>query len=79
MGGDRRLTFGALPTEYGSVSSVKEAAQAVIERLRDDATWDDLMYELYVKQKIEQGIADVEAQRVVPHDRVKAELLHGES
>ena len=59
--------------------SVKEAAQAVIERLRDDATWDDLMYELYVKQKIEQGIADVEAQRVVPHDRAKAELLDSES
>ncbi len=61
------------------MSSVKEAAQAVIERLRDDATWDDLMYELYVKQKIEQGIADVEAQRVVPHDRVKAELPDSES
>jgi predicted transcriptional regulator len=61
------------------MSSVKEAAQAVIERLREDATWDDLMYELYVKQKIEQGIADVEAQRVVPHDRVKAELLDSES
>ncbi len=37
------------------------------------------MYELYVKQKIEQGIADVEAQRVVPHDRVKTELLGSES
>ena len=61
------------------MSSVKEAAQAVIERLRDDATWGDLMYELYVKQKIEQGIADVEAQRVVPHDRVKTELLGSES
>lgn len=61
------------------MSSVKEAAQEVIERLRDDATWDDLMYELYVKQKIEHGIADVEARRVVPHDRVKSELLDGES
>ena len=61
------------------MSSVKEAAQAVVERLRDDATWDDLMYELYVKQKIEQGIADVEAQRVVSHDRVRAELLDSES
>ena len=59
--------------------SVKEAAQAVVERLRDDATWDDLTYELYVKQKIEQGIADVEAQRIVPHERVKAELLGSES
>ena len=61
------------------MSSVKEAARDVIERLRDDATWDDLMYELYVKQKIEQGIADVEAQRVVPHERVRTELLDRDS
>ena len=51
----------------------------MIERLRDDASWDDLMYELYVKQKIEQGIADVEAQRVIPHERIRAELLERES
>ena len=61
------------------MSSVKEAAQEVIERLRDDATWDDLMYELSVKQKIEQGIADVEIRRVVPHERVKTELLGSEN
>ncbi|MDE0449907.1 MAG: hypothetical protein OXH96_24845 [Spirochaetaceae bacterium] len=61
------------------MSSVKEAARDVIERLRDDASWDDLMYELYVKQKIEQGIADVEAQRVIPHERIRAELLERES
>ena len=61
------------------MSSVKEAARDVIERLRDDATWDDLMYELYVKQKIDQGIADVEAQRVIPHERVRAELVERES
>ena len=61
------------------MSSVKEAARDVVERLCDDATWDDLMYELYVKQKIEQGIADVEAQRVVPHERVRTELLDRDS
>ena len=61
------------------MSSVKEAARDVVERLRDDATWDDLMYELYVKQKIEQGIADVKAQRVVPHERVRTELLDRDS
>ena len=37
------------------------------------------MDELYVRRKIEQGIADVKARRVVPHGRVKAELLDGES
>ena len=60
------------------MSSVKEAAQAIIVQLPDEATWDDLMYELYVKQKIETGLADIEAGRTVAHEDVKAELLGDE-
>ena len=33
------------------------------------------MYELYVKQKIEQGLADVRAGNTIPHDQVRAEFL----
>ena len=57
------------------MSSAKEAAREIIERLPDRATWDDIMYELYVKQKIEEGLADIEAGRTIPHEQVKAELL----
>jgi predicted transcriptional regulator len=55
--------------------SAKDAARQIIERLPEQATWDDIMYELYVKQKIEEGLADIEASRTVPHEEVKAELL----
>ena len=55
--------------------SAKELARRIIEQLPEQATWDDIMYELYVKQKIEEGLADVEAGRTVPHEEVKAELL----
>ena len=55
--------------------SAKEAARQVIDRLSDRASWADIMYELYVKQKIEEGLADIDAGRTVPHERVKAELL----
>ena len=58
--------------------SVKEAARQIIEHLPENATWDELMYELYVKQKIEQGLADVETGRTVSHDQVKTELLGNE-
>ncbi|MCP4327476.1 MAG: hypothetical protein GY791_03460 [Alphaproteobacteria bacterium] len=54
--------------------SAKDAARRVIDQLPDQATWDDIMYELYAKQKIEAGMADIEAGRTVPHDEVKAEL-----
>lgn len=58
--------------------SVKQSAREVIDSLPDQATWDDLMYEFYAKQKIDQGLADIEAGRTVPHEEVKAELLADE-
>lgn len=38
------------------MSAIKEEARKVIEDLPEDATWDDLMYKLYVRQKIEAGL-----------------------
>ena len=55
-------------------SNAKAHAREIIERLPDDASWDDVMYELYVREAIDAGLADVEAGRTVPHDKVKATL-----
>jgi hypothetical protein len=38
--------------------SVKEKAHRLLDRLPDKATWDDLMYQIYVRQTIEGGIKD---------------------
>lgn len=55
--------------------TAKDAAREVIDRLPDQATWDDIAYELYVKEKIEQGLADAAAGRTVPHAALKRDLL----
>ena len=34
----------------------KDEAKKLIEKLPDTATWDDIMYELYVKKKIAAGL-----------------------
>jgi len=57
------------------MQTAKQAAREIIDRLSDQATWDEIMYELYVKEKIEEGLADIDAGRTIPHERVKAELL----
>ena len=57
------------------MATPKQAAKELIEHLPDQASWNDIMYELYVKQKIEEGLADIEAGRTTPHEQVKAELL----
>lgn len=57
------------------MQTAKQAAQQIIDHVSDQASWDDIMYELYVKQKIETGLNDVEAGRVVSHEEAKTRLL----
>jgi len=53
-------------------ASVKKEAHRLVEDLPEDATWDDLMYRIYVRQAIEAGLRDAEAGRVVEVDEVRA-------
>ena len=54
--------------------SAKDAARQIIEQLPEQATWDDIMYEFYVKQKIEAGLLDLQEGRVVSQAEVKQRL-----
>ncbi len=51
--------------------SVKQQAEKLVRELPEQAGWDDLMYEIYVCQKIEQGLAAAAAGRVLTHEEVK--------
>ena len=57
------------------MATAKEAARSIINNLPDQATWDDIMYELYVKEKIEQGLKASEEGRTLPHEEAKRWLL----
>ena len=57
-----------------SDSSAKSRAREVIDRLPDAASWDDVMYELYVREAIDAGLADVQAGRTVPQAEVRTRL-----
>lgn len=39
----------------------KEEAHKLIDQLPDNATWDDLMHEIYVREAIERGLEDSKA------------------
>lgn len=53
---------------------IKEEAHQLVDRLDDAATWDDLMYQIYVRQSIEAGLADSAAGRTVPVEQVRAQF-----
>lgn len=53
------------------MSPIKEEAKKLIDKMPDQATWDDIMYEFYVKKKIEIGLKAAEEGRVTSHEEVK--------
>jgi hypothetical protein len=59
----------------GNVSGVKQEAQKMIDRLPDEISWDDIIYQIYVKKKIERGMKAAQEGRVVAHEEVKKRFL----
>jgi predicted transcriptional regulator len=55
-------------------SSVKSEAHRLVDELPENATWDDLMYRIYVRQAIEAGVEDSRAGRVIPDEEVWKEF-----
>jgi len=52
-------------------SNIKSEVHRLIDALPHDATWDDVMYGIYVRQCIDAGVADADAGRVVDVDEVR--------
>jgi predicted transcriptional regulator len=56
------------------METAKEQVQHILAMLPEDASLEDIQYHIYVRQKIEQGLADVEAGRVISHAEVQQHL-----
>ncbi|MEM9541915.1 MAG: hypothetical protein AAGA60_20760 [Cyanobacteria bacterium P01_E01_bin.42] len=51
--------------------NLKEEAHRLIDRLPDNSTWEDLMYEIYVRQVVESGLADSREGKLTPVEDVR--------
>ena len=45
-------------------ATLKEEAHRIVDQLPENASWEDLVYRIYVRQSLEAGIKDAEADRV---------------
>ena len=55
-------------------ANVREAVLDIAKKLPDDCSWEDVMYQVYVRQKIQAGLDDAENGRVVSDEEVFAEF-----
>jgi len=57
------------------MSISKEEEKNLLEKLPDHASWGDIMYEFYVKEKITTSMKAAENGKVISHDEVKKRFL----
>ncbi|TET24853.1 MAG: hypothetical protein E3J76_02305 [Candidatus Aminicenantes bacterium] len=55
-------------------SNIKEEAHRLLDDLPESATWDELMYKIYVRQAIEAGLEDSDAGRTIDVKEVRAKF-----
>ena len=54
--------------------TIKDQARHLVEKLSEDASWDDVMYQVYVRQSIEAGLKDCREGRTVSTEEVRRRL-----
>lgn len=54
---------------------LKKEMVNLLDGLPDDADWNDVMYSIYVRQSIEDGLEDSKKGNVVDHSVIKERFL----
>ena len=52
-----------------AVLPAKEQIRQLLERIPDDASFEDIQYHIYVREKIERGMKDVEEGRLLTEEQ----------
>lgn len=56
------------------MSTAKEQVRGILEELPDDTTLEDIQYHLYVREKVEHGLKDVEEGRLINQDEAEKRM-----
>ena len=56
------------------MQSAKEEVIEILKGLPDDSTLEEIQYHLYVRQKIERGIKDIEKGRVLTQEEMERRM-----
>ena len=51
-------------------TTAKDEVRALLEKLPDDASLNDIQYHIYVRQKIERGLEAIQKGKIIPHEEI---------
>jgi predicted transcriptional regulator len=56
------------------MSTAEKEVKKLLDQLPDGASYEDIQYHIYVRQKIERGLKDVEEGRVLSHKEIESKM-----
>ena len=58
----------------GSMATAKEQVQKILDQLPDNSSFEDIQYHIWVREKTERGLKDIEEGRVLTQDEVERRM-----
>jgi predicted transcriptional regulator len=52
------------------MGKVKEAVLELAKNLPEECTWEEVLYQVYIRKQIDAGLKDEAEGRLVPHEKV---------
>jgi len=56
------------------MSTAKEEVRKMLDQLPDEASFEDIQYHIYVREKIERGMKDIQEGRVLSQEDVEKRM-----
>jgi hypothetical protein len=56
------------------MATIKDEARKLIDALPDDCRWEDMLYRFHVRQRIEEGLRDIDEGRVIFQEELEREV-----
>ena len=55
-------------------TTAKDEVRALLEKLPDDASLNDIQYHIYVRQKVERGLEAIRQGNVIPQEEIEKRM-----
>lgn len=56
------------------MATAKEEVRKILDEIPDDASFEDIQYHIYVREKIDRGLKDIEEGRVLSQEEVEQRM-----
>ena len=56
------------------MANTKEEIRKILDALPDDATWEDVQYSIYVRERVERGKAEAAEGKLIDQDQVETRM-----